>query len=295
LAAKLRPHYTTVMNVPILRRVLLLCPLAASLALTNVGSPAIAADASPWAEDVHSAVRLIAGAPSRTGEVLHAGVEVKLAPGWKTYWRYPGDSGVPPRFDFSQSKNVKSVTVSWPAPQRLSDASGTSIGYKGGVTWPLRIEAEQPGKAVKLALKLDYAICEKLCIPAEATADLTLNNDPSTHEAVLAAAEQRVPKPAALGEGLPTITAVHRDGTARPPRVTVDVAGADGKPLDLFVEGPSPDWALPLPVEAPAPDGRRRFTFELDGLPGGAEAKGAQLRFTLVAPSRAVEVTTHLD
>ena len=61
---------------------------------------------------------------------LRAGIELRLAPGWKTYWRYPGDSGIPPRFDFAKSRNVKSVTVRWPAPQRLTDESGTSIGYK---------------------------------------------------------------------------------------------------------------------------------------------------------------------
>ena len=269
--------------------------VAAGLALTNVGSPAHASDASPWTSDDHSAVRLIAGSPSAPDQELRAGVEVKLAPGWKTYWRYPGDSGVPPRFDFAQSKNVKSITVSWPAPRRFSDSSGSSIGYKDAVIWPIRIVPQRPDQPVQLILKIDYAICEKLCIPVEANAELALTGEPSSYETALAGAEQRVPKPASLGQGSPTIRSVKRGGTAGQPQVTVDITAPADQPVDLFVEGPTPDWALPLPDPAPGPDGSRRFTFDLDGLPPGAKAEGAQLRFTLVSPAQAIEVTTHLD
>lgn len=284
------------MNTPRMRRLLLFSMALAASALTNVASPAHAADASAWVSDAHSAMRLIVGSsPNNPGVPLRAGVEIKLASGWKTYWRYPGDSGVPPRFDFAQSSNVKSVTVLWPAPQRFSDESGHTIGYKDDVIWPLHVEPKIAGEPVQLRLKLDYAVCENLCIPVEAAAELALTGGPSEHESILAAAERRVPQPASLGEGTPAIRAVHRDGNGERPRVTVDVAAPAGEPVDLFVEGPTPDWALPLPDPAPAPDGLRRFTFELDGLPVAADVKGAQLRFTLVAPDRATEVTTHLD
>lgn len=109
------------------------------LALVLV-SPAGAADASSWDGDGRSAVRLVAGGSARPrGDELRAGLEIRLAPGWKTYWRYPGDSGVPPVIDFSKSENVKSVIVSWPAPHRFTDDGGTSIGYKGGVLMPLQV------------------------------------------------------------------------------------------------------------------------------------------------------------
>src|SRR5262245_56375975 len=88
-----------------------------------------AEDASPWQRDAHSAVRLLAG--SRSGTVLLGGVTIQLQPGWKTYWRTPGDSGVPPRFDFSKSDNVEAVTVLWPAPSKFDDgAGGFALGYK---------------------------------------------------------------------------------------------------------------------------------------------------------------------
>ena len=77
-------------------------------------------DASRWDGDARSAARLISGLQAETGGALRAGVEVRLKAGWHTYWRYPGDAGVPPQFDFKDSQNVKRLDVLWPAPQRLA-------------------------------------------------------------------------------------------------------------------------------------------------------------------------------
>jgi DsbC/DsbD-like thiol-disulfide interchange protein len=271
-------------------------------ALTCV-SAAHAADASSWDGDARAAVRLIGDGTSGT---TRAGVEMRLAPGWKTYWRYPGDSGVPPVFDFAKSENVKSVTVLWPAPHRFKDDSGNSIGYKGGVVFPLRIVARDPRQPVRLRLALDYAVCEKLCVPARGVAQLDLGsrqstfaarlaNTSSAEQGPLAAAEASVPAPARLGDTAPlAIRALRREAGGAHPRIVVDVAAPDGTPLDLFVEGPEPNWALPLPEPVAAPQGLHRFAFELDGLPPGASADGAQLRLTLIAGTQAIDVTAPL-
>src|ERR1700682_2831893 len=130
---------------------------ALGLAATIVAScpvEARAQDASPWQRDGHSAVRLLAG--SRSGAVLLGGIGFQLQPGWKTYWRTPGDSGVPPRFDFSKSENVEAVTVLWPASMQFDDgASGHSLGYKGQVVLPLRIVAKNADKPVALGAALN--------------------------------------------------------------------------------------------------------------------------------------------
>src|ERR1700712_755127 len=111
----------------------------AGLAVTLCGAtPASATDASAWSQDSKSAVRLIAGANKSNDASLRAGVEVKLQPGWHTYWRYPGDSGVPPRFDFAGSDNLKSAKVRYPAPRLFSDGGGDSIGYSDSVIFPLQ-------------------------------------------------------------------------------------------------------------------------------------------------------------
>src|SRR5205814_2195007 len=123
--------------------------LFAVAALTTLGGaslPAQADDASIWVRDLHSAVRLLAG--SRSGAVLLGGIEFDLQDGWKTYWRTPGDSGVPPRIDFSKSDNVEAVTPLFPAPMKFPDgAGGTSYGYQKHFVLPLRIvpkEADKP-------------------------------------------------------------------------------------------------------------------------------------------------------
>jgi DsbC/DsbD-like thiol-disulfide interchange protein len=255
-----------------------------------------AADASPWDGDARASLRLVAG--SRTNDaVARAGIEIKLAPGWKTYWRYPGDSGVPPRFDFAGSENVKSIEIMWPAPHRFSDESGITIGYKDDVIFPLHIVPQDVAKPVLLRLKADYAICEKICIPAEGRAELLLDGRRSELEQRLAVFEALVPKRARLGDGAPlAVRAVRRERSGDRPRVVVDVAAPGNGPLDLFAEGPTPDWALPVPEPvAGAPAGEQRFAFVLDGIPPGARADGALLTFTLVAPSGAIEVSTHLD
>ena len=230
--------------------------------------------------------------------MFRAGVEIKLKEGWKTYWRYPGDSGVPPALDFSKSQNLKAVTVRYPAPTRFPDGGGGhSIGYKGAVILPLHVVAQDASKPVTLNLKLDYAACEKLCVPAEAKLELALTGAETANEAALSAAEARVPKAAAVGDnGTPSIRAVRREAGSGKPRVTVDVAAPAGVPVVLFAEGPTAQWALPLPEPvAGAPAGLQRFAFELDGLPPGEQASGATLRLTAVAGDKAIEVGFRLD
>jgi DsbC/DsbD-like thiol-disulfide interchange protein len=273
----------------------LLVAAGATLVVANVGD-AVAADASAWDGDARSAVRLVAGAAGKPGE-LRAGIELRLAAGWKTYWRYPGDSGVPPVFDFSNSQNVKAVDVLWPAPHRFSDETGLSIGYKIGTVFPLRVIAANPARPVVLRLAVDYAICERLCIPAKGAVSLELARTPTPYDAALAAAEAQVPRPTPLGDPGPlAVRALRLEPGGAHPRVVVDVAAPSSEPLDLFVEGPSPEWALPLPepIDGGAPAPLRRYAFELDGLPPGmsaAEAIGARLRFTMTSGDRAIETT----
>jgi DsbC/DsbD-like thiol-disulfide interchange protein len=202
-----------------------------------------AQDASPWQKGSHAAVRLLAG--SRSGPVLLGGIAVQLDPGWKTYWRTSGDSGVPPRFDFSKSDNVEAVTVLWPAPTKFEDgAGGFSLGYHDQVVLPLRIVPKSNDKPVTLRANVNYAVCEKLCVPVEASTELTFASVASTEDSVLFAALDTVPKPASVGDPNPlTIRDVKREAKST---VLVDVLSPDAKAVHLFVEGPTPDWALVL-------------------------------------------------
>lgn len=230
---------------------------------------------------------------------MRAGIEIRLDPGWKTYWRYPGDSGVPPTFDFAGSQNVKSAAVQWPAPERFPDgAGGYSIGYVGDVVLPLKVTPADVSQPLLLHMTLKYAVCGTLCVPAEASLQLPLTGK-SADEAILDSAERQVPKHVALGPnsgGALAILSAHREPGGAHDKVVVDVAAPSGSPVELFAEGPTPDWALPLPAPSGPPTGpTRRFTFDLDGLPLGATAKGATLTLTAVTGENAIEVPVHLD
>jgi DsbC/DsbD-like thiol-disulfide interchange protein len=276
----------------------------AVIGVTGASSAALAQNSSAWQKELHASARLIAGAPVNSAEAkwLRAGIEIRLDPGWKTYWRNPGDSGVPPTLDFAGSANVKTVVALWPAPERFDDGSGGhSIGYVGNVVLPLRILPKDAAKAASLHVKLGYAICGRLCVPAETSLDLAVSDKTSAEEPALATAERRVPRRVALGADAGAgrnlaIRSVHRETSGTRQRVVVDVAAPDGVPVDLFVGGPTADWALPFPEPAAGDvPGLRRFAFDLDGLPPGAHAKDAKLTFTAVSPADAIEVEAHLD
>jgi DsbC/DsbD-like thiol-disulfide interchange protein len=267
--------------------------LATAIFVSSFSLATRAQDASPWQSDIHSAVRLLAG--SRSGAVLMGGIAIQLQPGWKTYWRTPGDSGVPPRFDFSKSENVEAVTVLWPAPLKFDDgAGGHSLGYHNNIVLPLRIVAKSADKPVTLRADINYAVCEKLCIPVEADAELAFPSVASTEDNALFAALETVPKPANIGDPNPlTIRDVKREGATQ---VLVDVTAPDLGEVNLFVEGPTPDWALPVPQRVEhSPPGVKRFSFELDGLPPGAKPEGAALKLTLVGTDRAYEFNVNLQ
>ena len=205
--------------------------------------------------------------------MLLGGIAFQLQPGWKTYWRTPGNSGVPPRFDFSKSDNIEAVTVLWPAPTKFDDgAGGHSLGYHDQIVLPLRIVAKNTDKPVTLRAEINYAVCAKLCIPVEANAELPFTSVASTEDSALFAALDTVPKPANVGDPNPlTIRDVKRDGKST---VLVDVVSPDAREVNLFVEGPTPDWGLPVPnLLEQSPPGVRRFAFELDGVPPGVKSR----------------------
>jgi len=275
---------------------------AIALQLPALSGAARAQDASDWAAQAHTAARLIAGVTTRTpaATFIRAGIEIRLDPDWHTYWRDPGDTGVPPTFDFSGSDNVKSARILWPAPESFPDgAGGTSIGYADRVILPLLVTPDNPTQRSTLNLKLGYAVCGNMCVPVEANLQLALDGS-GAEDAAIEKAQSRVPRQVPLGpptgatNGL-AIIGVHREGGQPHDRVVVDLEAPAQAPVQLFVEGPTPDWSLPQPQPIGDNGRTRHFRFDLDGLPPGAQAKGATLTFTAVSATDAIEVPAHLD
>lgn len=218
----------------------------------EIRAAAATAGASEWSPGLHAAMRLLDGGPDdRSGRTFKAGVEIRLDPHFKTYWRTPGDSGIPPMFEWSQSQNVANVEVLWPAPYRFEDTAGASIGYKDRVVFPVKVTAADPKRPVVLVLQLDYAVCEKICIPVKGEARLVLSNAGlSTHNSMaVAEAEARVPIPARLGDNTPP--AIRFIGIASGGKgLLVDALVPDAANIvDIFAEGPD-GWvfAAPMPI-----------------------------------------------
>jgi DsbC/DsbD-like thiol-disulfide interchange protein len=144
---------------------------------------------------------------------------------------------------------------------------------------------------------LSFAVCGNLCIPGGAALELPLPGS-GANETTLARAMQLVPQRLALGATSATglgVRSVKREAGGKFERVVVEIAAPDGAPVSLFVEGPTPEWALPIPSQSGPASALRRFTFDLDGLPAGAQARGAMLTFTAVSGTAAIEVPAHLD
>ena len=245
------------------------------IAVSALTLPALAQEegvTSSWSKTDHASLRLIAGATAPSGK-QRVGVEIIMAPGYKTYWRNPGDFGVPPVFDWSGSTNVGGLDVRWPVPERFADNTGYSIGYVSEVVIPVSVRPLDPAQPVMLVLKLDYAVCEKMCIPAKGEARLWLEPGVTTVTSPrLEQFETRVPVPAKLGQNknLLSITeAAINDTGAKPELGLVLNVPSGGRIDDVFVEGPGM-WSFSKPILALQPDGTMLARVKLRDRPKGA-------------------------
>jgi len=144
---------------------------AATMADVSNGGPA----ASAWHKTDQSALRLIA-ATETTGDAttLRLGLHFKLKPGWKIYWRSPGDAGFPPEPDWTGSENLSNAVIHWPAPERFSVIGLETLGYKKEVVLPLSVTRTDAAKPLRMTGTVRYLACDDICIPYDANVALTL-------------------------------------------------------------------------------------------------------------------------
>lgn len=248
---------------------------------------------SDWSVGDHARVRLIdAGADPRDAARRLVGLQVELDPGYLTYWRSPGEAGVPPTVSFAGSTGLKAATLLFPVPGRYSEDGTEAIGYKDGVVFPVLITPEDAGKPVELKVAMDFALCERQCLPAKAGAGLVLGRDSASPEAGLVRdALARVPTPARLGDaGALAITAV--DGLAGQPTLTVRARTGGADVPTLFVEAPDP-WFVQTGEGLWSNDGSLRYTLTVVAQP--PDRAPLPLRLTLAGADAAIEVPVTLD
>lgn len=215
------------------------------------------------------------------GTAWHSGVLIELAPGWKTYWRMPGESGVPPEFTWSTSRPA-SVEVQFPAPSRHADASGEAIAYDREVLFPVTVTPETP-EGLELKLELFFGVCKDICIPARAEAAIALGTEQRDPLGSLRVETARGQVPAAGG----AVTGAEIVSEAGKPVLRLALKE---RPEDIFVETTtSAYFRAPVLSE----DGREAH-LAIDGLGDAGKLRGQTLTITYLLGGKGYEQTLTL-
>lgn len=228
-----------------------------------------------------------------TGGPVRLGLQFRLQPHWKVYWRSPGAAGYPPRLDWTGSRNLESATMQWPAPRRFSVLGLETLGYTDEVVFPIDARAAKTGEPLVLRLLVDYLTCEEICIPYSAALELTVppgDARPTAFASVIERYRAFVPGDgAALGWTLVESAVSGRPGEEKL-RLAIDGRAGFDKP-DLFVEGPEAYGFGAFAVEAKG----KAVTADVPVLgisPTPTSLVGQSLTVTLVDGVRAAEWTT---
>jgi suppressor for copper-sensitivity B len=274
-------------------RVLLVSLIMALATIWSVG-PVVAAAQSEWSKNDQGAVRLLS-AVERVGDSgrVQLGLVFKLNPGWKIYWRSPGDAGYPPAIDWKGSDNLAEAVVSWPVPHRFSFGGFETLGYSGEVVLPIIARLNDPAKALSLRAGVDYLVCDVVCVPQHANLTLDLPVGPaeaSSNAHFIGRFLARVPGDGA-SRGLSLIKAEATDGGAL--RVVVEADPPLQKP-DLFIER-ADQMQFRVP-KVKMLRGGRQVVFEVMPVPGTGEGEldDKPVTLTIADGDRGMEVVTDI-
>ncbi|QIA24771.1 protein-disulfide reductase DsbD domain-containing protein [Mesorhizobium sp. AA22] len=247
----------------------------------GTGLPA-AASSSTWYNSEGGRVRLVtSGKPDEAGRI-HGVLDIALKPGWKTYWRDPGDAGVPPQIDISASTNIANATFSFPPPQRHDDGYGKWAGYDHPVSLPVTFTLSAPNEPAVIDADIFLGICETICIPLQTKLTIDPGSDPDNAEdaALVKAALATLPVPARPDFGVNILPG---------DRETLIVeASFPGSPeaADFFVAGER-DYMFGVPARSEK-DGKLVFAVPILNRPTTTPTDGG-LYYTLTTAAGAVE------
>lgn len=253
------------------------------LALANVGH---AQTASPHNQKPDIKANLIVGGvDAKDPQYAWVGVRVTLGPGWKTYWKSPGDGGLPPEFEWSDSINLKTAKVEWPVPRRMTILGVETIGYTHEVVFPVRIRINDPERETRLGLKLTVYACSTICVREEfdlAGAIIPRSTDQVSQSAI-DAWRARVPRSTS---NILAVTSLERLAL-EPPQLRINVASTlPFGDLDAFVESDPAVYADKPRIEFGA-NGSASLTIAFPGQPGEA-IRAQSLSATVVAGDNSV-------
>ncbi|MEZ5648442.1 MAG: protein-disulfide reductase DsbD family protein [Alphaproteobacteria bacterium] len=190
-------------------------------------------------------MRLISAATAvGDSKALLLGLQFHLQPGWKIYWRSPGDAGVPPQLTWTGSRNLdrSQTTIAWPAPERFDAFGLSTAGYSGDVILPIHAAAITAGQAVGLQLNVQYLVCSTICVPGEGGLALELPEGLALDSPYKSEIDQFLARVPAIDSSLIEIRTLTAEPTAEEEGGVLRVSflsrdRAFTKP-DLFIEGP---------------------------------------------------------
>lgn len=219
-----------------------------------------------------------------------AGLELRLKPGWKTYWRAPGDAGIPPRFDWRGSRNLMGVQIAWPVPKRMDQGGMTTIGYTGTLVLPLRLTPARAGGDIRLRGALDLGVCHDVCVPISLSVDAALSRDAAKRDPRIAAALANRPDTAAeagVGRVACSVSPASGGGLALRAEVTLPPRG--GNELAIIETANPQLWVAP--TRTTRAGGRLIAESDLVHVEGRAFALDrAGLRITVLSDTSAVDI-----
>jgi DsbC/DsbD-like thiol-disulfide interchange protein len=257
--------------------------LAIALALATLARPAASAPAE---------ARLLDGWRDGPGHV--AALEIVLPDGWHTYWRVPGSTGIPPRFDWSGSTNLAAVRVEWPHPDVFESFGTRTIGYHNRVILPLVLTPRDPTRPVELALALSYGVCKDICIPASAVLAGRFGDGPSDRASrtAIEAALARRARRAAEGGVLDATCALSPNGAGHALAATVRLRAAPrGEQVAVIEAAARPDlWIGEAQSRTEGATITAEAPVEASG-GAGPMIDRARLVLTLIDRERTVEIT----
>ncbi|SDZ82088.1 protein-disulfide reductase DsbD domain-containing protein [Rubrimonas cliftonensis] len=235
-----------------------------------------------------ASVSLAAGWAEGAG-LRMSGLSFELAPGWKTYWRAPGEAGVPPMFDWSASRNLASISVEWPAPQIFDTYGMTTLGYADAVTLPLRVRAADPSAPVALRLTLDYGVCSDICVLEQAVVALDIAPDaPAAGVARVRGGMARAPLTPEEAGMTGATCVLEGAGEMREFAATLTFDTPWRSAPIVVVEGPPDVWFAPAAVRAEG--GVLHVRAEAQALDGAGWISRDDLRLTVLGEAATVDV-----
>jgi len=237
------------------------------------------AASSDWFETEGARLRLVTEDAADANGRMKGVLEIDLQPGWKTYWKDPGASGIAPQIDISASMNVEGAAFSFPAPNRFREGEEVSTGYVDPVALPVTFKVEDPEKFTAIDADILLGICKEICVPVQAKLSVTPGGEVGAADPVIAESYGRLPSAASAEFGLAGL----RDNGEL---LVADAAlPADAQGAELFVVAPK-GWLLGVPV-LDASGERPAFRIPVIGRP--AATGTIAFDYTLVAGGRAVE------